>query len=45
MPPSERELAAQLLRKGDLIRVIRGARVPADGTVEHGHASVDEYGF
>lgn len=38
----EDEVLATLLRPGDRVRVRPGARVPADGVVEEGHAAVDE---
>ena len=39
---SESEVALSLLRAGDVVKVIRGGRVPADGEVVQGKASVNE---
>lgn len=38
----ERYVDAKLLVKGDLVRVLPGSKVPADGTVESGESAVDE---
>jgi Cu+-exporting ATPase len=39
---TEREVDANDLQKGDLVKVLRGGKVPADGVVAWGEASVDE---
>ena len=39
---SESEVPLSLLRSGDVVKVTRGGRVPADGDVVHGKASVNE---
>ena len=39
---SESEVALSLLRAGDVVKVIRGGRVPADGEVVQGKADVNE---
>ena len=39
---SESEVALSLLRAGDVVKVIRSSRVPADGDVVQGKASVNE---
>ncbi|KAJ3107790.1 hypothetical protein HDU96_007772 [Phlyctochytrium bullatum] len=38
----EKKIPVELLHPGDLVKVIPGERVAADGTVEHGASSVDE---
>ena len=38
----EREIPAAFVRKGDLLRVKPGARIPVDGTTVEGTTSVDE---
>ena len=38
----EKEVLVDQLVNGDIVKVIRGARVPADGVVVHGNASLDE---
>jgi K+-transporting ATPase ATPase B chain len=38
----EEMVSATLLRKGDIVRVIAGELIPADGDVIHGAAAVDE---
>jgi potassium-transporting ATPase ATP-binding subunit len=38
----EEVVNATMLRKGDIVRVIAGELIPADGDVTHGAASVDE---
>ncbi|CAE8623514.1 unnamed protein product [Polarella glacialis] len=38
----ERQVDAKLLLKGDLVRVLPGAKVPADGIVVSGESTVDE---
>jgi Cu+-exporting ATPase len=39
---SEKEVSAASLRKGDLVQVNRGSKIPADGVVIFGESSVDE---
>ncbi|CAJ1418692.1 unnamed protein product [Effrenium voratum] len=39
---SERQVDSKLLVKGDLVRVLPGSKVPADGLVQSGESSVDE---
>lgn len=41
-PAREREIPVELVQRGDLVRVIRGNRVPVDGHVEFGELHVDE---
>jgi len=38
----EHETALELVRPGDLLRVLPGAKVPVDGRVTAGHSTVDE---
>ncbi|KAJ3195461.1 hypothetical protein HK101_012028 [Irineochytrium annulatum] len=38
----ERRIATELIQAGDLIKVVPGERVAADGLVEFGHSNVDE---
>ena len=38
----EREIDTNLLSAGDIIKIIRGAKVPADGIIVVGQASLDE---
>jgi Cu+-exporting ATPase len=38
----EEEVAAALIQRGDLLKVLPGARVPADGVVLEGRSHVDE---
>eukprot|EP00457_Paulinella_chromatophora_P001080 gb/GEZN01001082.1/.p1 GENE.gb/GEZN01001082.1/~~gb/GEZN01001082.1/.p1 ORF type:complete len:1034 (-),score=133.08 gb/GEZN01001082.1/:168-3269(-) len=38
----EEEVAASLLYKGDVVKVVRGWKLPADGHVVYGQSSVDE---
>lgn len=39
---TEREIDAQLIQKGDLLKVLPGAKVPADGTCAFGQSHVNE---
>jgi len=41
-PEGDREVAVSELRSGDLIRILPGGKIPADGTVAEGWSSVDE---
>lgn len=38
----EAEVPISALRRGDLVKVLPGSAIPADGTVEHGASEVDE---
>jgi len=38
----EEEVAVQLVQQGDLLKILPGARVPADGSVVVGASHVDE---
>lgn len=38
----EREVAVTSLKRGDVVKVNRGSKVPADGVVVYGESSVDE---
>jgi magnesium-transporting ATPase (P-type) len=42
LPGGEVEIAAELVQRGDLLRVPPGATVPTDGVVVEGHSSADE---
>ena len=39
---SEREIPASLIQKGDILKILPGARVPADGIIVHGSTFFDE---
>ncbi|TPX64334.1 hypothetical protein SpCBS45565_g05970 [Spizellomyces sp. 'palustris'] len=39
---SEKEIPTEYVQAGDLLKVIPGERVPADGVVEYGSTSIDE---
>eukprot|EP00850_Spirogloea_muscicola_P011399 SM000070S21365 [mRNA] locus=s70:530729:535395:- [translate_table: standard] len=39
---TEREIDTRLVHRGDILKVIPGAKVPADGQVVHGSSHVDE---
>ncbi|KAJ8329251.1 Cu(2+)-transporting P-type ATPase [Batrachochytrium dendrobatidis] len=39
---SERELPSDLIKVGDLLKIVPGDRIPADGTVEFGVTEIDE---
>jgi Cu+-exporting ATPase len=44
-PPNggeEAEIRVEEVRKGDLVRIRPGERIPVDGTVESGHSGVDQ---
>lgn len=41
-PEDDEAVSADALRRGDLVRVLPGAKVPADGRVVHGRAFLDE---
>jgi len=38
----EREVPANLLKRGDVVKVVRGSKIPADGEVIFGESTVDE---
>jgi len=38
----EREIPAEMLKAGDVVKVLRGQKVPADGSLIHGTITVDE---
>ena len=38
----EKEVELELIRRDDVVKVLRGSRTPADGDVHHGCASFDE---
>ena len=38
----EEEVDVSLLRKGDVVKVVRGGKVPADGVITQGSASISE---
>lgn len=38
----EKKIATELVQVGDIVKLVPGAQVPADGTVIRGHSSVDE---
>lgn len=42
LPTGEREVDAKLLMTGDLVKVLPGAKLPADGVVTSGSSAVDE---
>ena len=39
---SEKEIASELIQKGDLIKVVPGDKIPTDGVVVSGQSTVDE---
>eukprot|EP00899_Mesostigma_viride_P005840 jgi/Mesvir1/15257/Mv06477-RA.1 len=39
---TEEEIDSTLVQRGDLLKILPGAKIPADGTVEWGHSYVDE---
>jgi P-type Cu+ transporter len=39
---SEREIPASLIQKGDVLKILPGGRVPADGKIVHGSTFFDE---
>ena len=41
-PSPDREVPASELRPGDLVRILPGGKIPADGVVSEGWSSVDE---
>ena len=41
-PLLESEVDVSLLRPGDVVKVVRGSKVPADGLITHGHCLVNE---
>jgi Cu+-exporting ATPase len=41
-PEGDREVPVASLRPGDLVRILPGGKIPADGVVEEGWSSVDE---
>jgi len=41
-PEGDREVAVSELRSGDVVRILPGGKIPADGTVAEGWSSVDE---
>lgn len=38
----EKEISVKLLQKGDIVKVLPGAKIPADGVIESGKTSVDQ---
>jgi len=41
-PEGDREVAVSELRSGDLVRILPGGKIPADGIVAEGWSSIDE---
>jgi len=41
-PEGEREVPVATLRPGDLLRILPGQKIPADGTITEGWSSIDE---
>ncbi|NBZ95042.1 MAG: copper-translocating P-type ATPase [Proteobacteria bacterium] len=41
-PEGDREVSVATLRPGDLLRILPGEKIPADGTITEGWSSVDE---
>ena len=41
-PAGDREIPVSELRSGDLVRILPGGKIPADGTVTEGWSSIDE---
>ncbi|KAJ3074640.1 hypothetical protein HK102_005749, partial [Quaeritorhiza haematococci] len=39
---TERTIPSEYIQRGDLLKVVPGERIPADGTVEFGRSTVDE---
>jgi len=42
MPPQEKEVPIELIQHGDILKVVRGSSIPADGIVDRGEGQVDE---
>lgn len=38
----EKEVPAELLKSGDVVKVLRGQKIPADGVVQNGTITIDE---
>jgi Cu+-exporting ATPase len=41
-PEGDREVPVATLRAGDLVRILPGGKIPADGTITEGWSSIDE---
>ena len=41
-PEGDREIAVTELKAGDVVRILPGGKIPADGTISEGWSSVDE---